>query len=217
MKHLLYISLFALFMGCSDGSTPVEQSDDAKNNMIESGAYTIRSDEKKSDIVRKVHVDLDERVTKQQLEKIANEIKESDKNNYERTLIMYRIKDEKSVAAWATTNFDPDLEINFIGLDADKYNTLLKMARHVEGEKVGEWYNTSGYDHIVVIYKKDGQYFENSYFEDTNTTPKPRKLKFENGKYSYADSDENWHFLVNDAGDLEYWGESGNSTTAKKV
>lgn len=217
MKHLIYIGLFILFAGCGDGSSPVEQSETAQNITIDSTAYTIRSDEKKSNIVRKVHVELPKRLSEKQLEVVANEIKSSDQNNYERTLIMYRIKDEKSVAAWATTHFDPDLEINFIGLDADKYNTLLKMVRQIDGEKVGEWYATNGYEHIVVIYKKDGQYFENSYYEDTNTTPQSKKLKFESGKYSYADSDENWHFKVNGKGDLEYWGENGNSTTAKKL
>ena len=193
------------------------RSDVKAEEVVKPIAYTIDSDENTPTIVRKVNVELPERISKQQLEMIANEIKNADKNKYERTLIMYRIKDEKSIAAWATTHFDPDLKVEFIGLDADQYNKLVKMDRPIDGDKIGQWYATGGTERVVVIYKKDGQYFENAYFYDDKELPKPKKLKFESGKYRYADSDENWSFVVNDAGDLEYCGESGNSTTAKKI
>lgn len=215
-----YLALFILLTGCSNDSAPAEKNntvDSEKNITIAPFAYVVDSDKNTPSIVRKVNVELPERVSKQQLEIIANEIKNADRSTYERTLIMYRIKDEKSVAAWATTHFDPNLDIHFIGLDADQYKALLKMDRTVDGEKIGEWYATGGTEHVVVIYKKDGQYYENKYFVDDTTAPKPEKLKYKDGQYRYANSTENWYFKVNDAGDLEYWGESGNSTTAKKI
>ncbi len=193
------------------------KSDVKAEESVKPVAYIIDSDENTPSIVRKVNVELPERVSKQQLEMIANEIKNADKNPYERTLIMYRIKDEKSIAAWATTHFDPDLKVHFIGLDADQYKALLKMDRTVDGEKIGEWYATGGIEHVVVIYKKGGQYYETNYFIDDSAAPVAKKLKYEKGQFSYPDTDENWYFNVNDAGDLEYWGESGNSTTAKKI
>ena len=220
MKHLFYIGLFVLCTGCNDGSLPVDKNntvDSEKNITIVPVTYVIGLDDKTRDIKRTVEVELPERVSKQQLEVIANEIKNADKNKYERTFIMYRIKDEKSVAAWATTHFDPDLKVHFIGLDADQYKALLKMDRTVDGEKIGEWYATGGTERVVVIYKKDGQYFETNYFIDDSAAPVAKKLKYEKGQFSYPDTDENWYFNVNDAGDLEYWGESGNSTTAKKI
>lgn len=211
----MLVILFVL-MGMNAPKEAVK-SDVEAEEVIKPVAYTIDLDENTPTIVRKVNVELPERIYKQQLEMIANEIKNEDKNKYERTLIMYRIKDEKSIAAWATTHFDPDLKVELLGLDADQYRTLINKERPVEGEKIGEWYATGGTEHIVVIYKKDGQYFENNYYVDDKSAPKPKKLKFESGKYRYADSDENWSLVVNNAGDLEYWGESGNSTTAKKI
>ena len=213
------LALFIFLTGCGDDSAPAGGTvDNGQKTTIAPVAYVIDSDEKRSGITRKVNVELPERISKQQLEMIANEIKNTDKQNYERTLIMYRIKGEKSVAAWATTHFDPDLKIDFIGLGADQYKALLKRDRHTEGEKIGEWYATNGAENIVVIFKKDGQYYENNYYiDDDNSPKKPKKLTYKSGQFSYADRTENWHFKVNDAGDLEYWGDSGNSTTAKKL
>ncbi|MCH7306591.1 hypothetical protein MMO38_00320 [Acinetobacter sp. NIPH 1852] len=78
--------------------------------------YDIISDEKMRTIKRSVNVELPERLSKEQLEQLAYEIKNLDKNEYERTFILYRIKGEKSDAAWATTHFNPNLEVKFIGL-----------------------------------------------------------------------------------------------------
>lgn len=182
--------------------------------------YHIVNDESKQNIFRKVNVELEERISEKDLSDLAYKIQAMDQQNYERTLIMYRIKGEKSLAAWATTHFDPDLEVNLIGLDARHYRVLLDNDRPFDGELVGEWYgNTGSGEHIIVIYKKDGKYFEKTFYnhEDGSGDLEPKKLNYKQGKYSYADSDENWHFLINESGDLEYWGDSGNSITAKKI
>ena len=203
-----------IFVGMN---TPVSEEKNTTETVISEPVYKIISDENFGTEKRTVDVLLDERVSEQQLEKLANKIQKMNSEKFKRTFIMYRIQGEKSIAAWATTHFDPDLKIDFIGLDAENYKTLINKNRQVDGKKIGEWYSTGGYEHVVVIFKKDGQYFENNYFVDGSANPVPKKLKFDNGKYIYPDTDENWHFVVNDAGDLEYWGENGNSTTAKKI
>lgn len=178
--------------------------------------YEIISDDKRGNITRKVQVELSKRLTKQQLELIANQIKDADKENYERTFIMYRIEGEKSVAAWATTHFDPNLEIKFIGLNADDFNKLLSLKTDVDGEVIGTWISPNGLtDHIDVIYKKGQQYFKKEFYIDA--TMKPYELVKDGNTFRYKDPNETQYFVIDTNGDLEYRGESGNVYLAKKI
>lgn len=178
--------------------------------------YLIVSDDKRGNITRKVQVELSKRVTRQQLEIIANEIKNADKETYERTFIMYRIKGEKSVAAWATSHFDPNLEIKFIGLNADDFRKLLSLKHDVEGEVIGAWVSPNGFtDHIDVIYKNDKQYLKQDFYLDA--TMDPDELIKKGDTYRYKDPDETQYYVIDASGDLEYRGESGNIYLAKKL
>ena len=177
--------------------------------------YEIISDDKTRGIVRKVSVELPERISEKQLRQIANEIKNGDSNVYERTLIMYRIKDEQSVAAWATTHFDPSLEVKFIGLSSDNFKKLLDVKHDVDGEVIGQWISPNGFtDHIVVIYKKDKKYFKQDFYIDA--TLKPYELLKDGETYRYKDPNETQYFIIDSSGDLEYYGESGNIYKALK-
>ena len=177
--------------------------------------YDIIFDDKKRDIVRKVSVELPERISEQQLRQIANEIKSEDHNSYERTFIMYRIKGEQSVAAWATTHFDPSLEVKFIGLSSDNFKKLLNVKHDVDGEVIGQWISPNGFtDHIIVLYKKDKKYFKQDFYIDA--TLKPYELLKNGTTYRYKDPDETQYFIIDSSGDLEYHGESGNIYKALK-
>lgn len=190
-----------------------EKNADSENLKID---YVIISDDKKRNITRKVSVELPERISEQQLRQIANEIKNGDSNDYERTFIMYRIKDEQSVAAWATTHFDPNLEVKFIGLSSDNFKKLLNVKYDVDGEVIGQWISPNGFtDHIVVFYKKDKKYFNQDFYIDA--TLKPYELLKDGTTYRYKDLDETQYFIIDSHGDLEYHGESGNIYIAKKL
>lgn len=193
-------------------SKAIEENTESVNQKID---YEIVSDEKRGNITRKVSVDLPERISEQQLRQIANEIKNEDSNRYERTFIMYQIRGEKSVAAWATTHFDPNVNIKFIGLNADDYQKLLDMDTSVNGEVIGKWVSPNGFtDHIVVMYKKDKKYFKQDFYLDA--TMKPYELLKDGNTYRYKDRDETQYFVLDQNSDLEYRGESGNIYIAKK-
>lgn len=178
--------------------------------------YEIVSDDKRRNITRKVSVELPERISERQLRQIANEIKNEDSNSYERTFIMYRIKGEKSVAAWATTHFDPNLDIHFIGLNSDDFKKLLNLKLDVDGEVVGQWVSPNGLtDHIVVLYKKDKKYFKQDFYIDA--TVKPYELLKDGNTYQYKDPNETQYFVIDKNRNLEYRGESGNIYIAKEL
>jgi len=88
--------------------------------------YKIIKDEKKRDIKRSVHVLLNRRVSKEILTLIASNIKQGDPKRYERTFIGYFYKGQTSSAYWATTNFNPNLEVIVIGLPYGEKTHLAK-------------------------------------------------------------------------------------------
>lgn len=178
--------------------------------------YEIISDDKRGNITRKVQVELPSRLSKQQLEIIANQIKDADSTKYERTFIMYRIQGEKSVAAWATIRFDPNLDAKLIGLSADDFKKLLALKLDVDGEVIGQWVSPNGMtDHIDVIYKKNKQYFKKDFYLDA--TMKPHEMVRDGDTFRYKDLAETQYFVINSNGDLEYHGSSGNVYLAKKL
>lgn len=190
-----------------------EKNADSKNLKID---YVIISDDKKRNITRKVSVELPERISEQQLRQIANEIKNEDSDNYERTFIMYRIKGEKSVAAWATTHFDPNLDIHFIGLSSEDFKKLLNLKYDVDGEVIGQWVSPNGVtDHIDVIYKNGQQYFKKEFYIDA--TMKPYELVKDGDTFHYKDPNETQYFVIDANGDLEYRGETSLVYLAKRI
>ncbi|TCB49851.1 hypothetical protein E0H80_10585 [Acinetobacter sp. ANC 4779] len=197
----------------TDNEKTEEKNIESENLKID---YEIISDDKRGNITRKVSVELPERISEKQLREIANEIRNSDSNTYERTFIMYRIKGEESVAAWATTHFDPNLDVKFIRLNSDNFKKLLNIKHDVDGDVIGQWISPNGFtDHIVVFYKKDKQYFKQDFYLDA--TLKPDELLKDGMTYHYKDPDETQYFIIDSEGDLEYHGESGNIYIANKI
>ncbi len=215
-----YCLLIAVFLvGCSDSipsnTTPVNEQIE---NVVQQqeALYTIVSDEQRGSIIRKVNVELPARINKAQLEQLAYKIKNSDNTSYERTLIMYRIAGEKSVAAWATTHFDPDLEVRLLGLSSDKYKELLNTKIAVEGEIIGKWISPNGFgDHIIVFYKKNNKYFMQNFYVDAIL--KPDELSKNGNAYRFRDTDEKTYYVVDRNNDLEEHSESGNIYLSKKM
>lgn len=195
----------------SSGTSPVVHS------VVEAKPkYEIVADEKRGNVTRKVEVELPTRLNKSQLETIANEIKSADSKDYERTFIMYRIKGENSVAAWATTHFDPDLSVKFIGLSADDFKKLLALNLDVDGEVVGQWVSPNGFtDHIDVIYKKGQQYFKKDFYIDASMNA--HEMVKDGDTFRYKEPAETQYFVINSNGDLEYKGSTSLTFLAKKL
>ncbi len=81
-------------------------------------SYAIVSDDYKRSIKRTVLVALNERVTEAELTEIAKAIKAQANHPTERTFISYRVDGATSGYYWATTHYNPDLNVQIIGRTA---------------------------------------------------------------------------------------------------
>jgi len=85
----------------------------------------IVEDIKKRNIKRSVTVRLSTKVSKEALGKIAQNIRNADKNKYKRTFILYYLPEmEIGMGAWATTHFNPQLKVLILGLSLEEEEAL---------------------------------------------------------------------------------------------
>lgn len=182
--------------------------------------YKIVEDTVKGDIKRTVEVELSSRMDEEQLRALAKQIYALKDVNVQRTFISYRIAGEhENQAYWATTHYDPDLNVRIIGESASGYEKL-KNTTLPDGDVLGSWMVSWGLEYKSIAYEKDGKaYIRNIHSDgsqgdeiyELSKTEKGIKLQDESGK------DHNEYFIINKNGDLEFWSENGNYYTAPKV
>jgi len=177
----------------------------------------IRDEESVLHIKRVVEVLLPERVDESTLKVLAEKIY---KDGFERTFIGYRINGEdKDGAYWATTNYDPDLKITFIGLKKAAHNDLIKSELQVDGELIGKWLVNYGFEYKTAFYKKGDQVMIKTAFDDGSSEDVKLSSNEINGQVRYYDEggkERGEYYIIASNGDLQFWSKNGNYYTAPK-
>jgi hypothetical protein len=104
----------------ADIPAPGEASESKKSSDVVLADFTVTSDEYLGKIKRTVEVVLKQRISESELTEIAKALKGQANQSTERTFIGYRIGSETG-AYWATTHYDPDLDVRIIGMTAAEY------------------------------------------------------------------------------------------------
>lgn len=181
-------------------------------------SYEILEDEVQRNVKRTVEVRLASRTDEDSLKVLAQEIYDLSKAKVERTFIGYRIAGEGSDQAfWATTNYDPDLKIHIMGKNAKDYERLKSMPLP-EGEILGSWMVSDGIDYRIVAYMKGGKAYMQTIYDTKGSDKEYELTETDEGiKLELEDvGDFKEYYIINKAGDLEFWSENGNYFTAKK-
>ncbi len=192
--------------------------------MPEDVKYTVSEDTHKRDIKRSVVVILEKKISKDNLHNLAYKIKNSDPANYQRTFIGYYLKGkDKNNGYWATTNFNPNLEVRMLGLSIEDEAVLTKPVVSTANKDVlGVWLD----DHpgvgakMTIYHSKDGKlYLERSYSDGSSGRKEMINFAIENGKRieDKEGNDFGEYFIINKANQLEFWSKNGNYYTAKNI
>lgn len=202
--------------GCGNDSSEPALSKDIK--------YTISEDTHKRDIKRSVVVILESKVSKEDLRQLANKIKNNDPSNYQRTFIGYYLKgNDRNNGYWATTHFNPALEVRVLGLSKEEEASLAKpVASNPDRTVLGVWLDDRpGVGaKMTIYYSKEGNlYLESSYSDGSSGTKEMVDSTIDNGKRieDKEGNDFGEYFVLNKANQLEYWSKNGNYFTAKSI
>lgn len=215
MKYLLLALSLLSVVGCSNESNTSTNSGQVEAEKVE---FNIRSEDNKRDIKRVVEVDLPKRIDENQIKIIADEIKFGDKKEYERTFIVFFIPEMEN--SWATVSFDPDYKLTMLGSSEQNHEALKVKDVAITGKKLGEWNANWGFEYKVIFEEKDGKVFRHQIFADGKQKPEEIQVIDIKGQNAYQDSTGKEHgeyYIINKAGDLEFWSENGNYYTAKKI
>lgn len=162
---------------------------------------------------RSVTVITEKRLTEEELRRAANQIKSKDPKRYERTFILYYLPHmEMDHGAWATTHFNPDLEIAIRGITEQEHGQLKSIPAPEQGDLLGSWYN-DGFKFRIDLLKHDGQFSLRSAYPSGSQTTKKLISKERGGKTTYNEENDphNEYFYIKD-GNLRVGSDDGDMT-----
>lgn len=116
-----------------------------------------------SDMVPGVKLSLDVRLsrtaTKKELAQIARELKGGTQGIYSRTFIVYYLPGmDPGAGGWATTHFNPSLNIRILGITSKQVRTLTSQAGSPGQQIIGVWLDQNMASRAT-LYKKSGRIF----------------------------------------------------------
>jgi hypothetical protein len=135
---------------------------------------TIIEETKLRGIKRSLDVRLSRRVSEEELAAIATDLKDRDASHYERTFIVYYLTGMPvGQGGWATSHFDPDLQVAVLGTTRDEEAQLASVAASPPGRvMVGTWLNDQPFMAArISIYREGGKTFILPTYKDGSGDP----------------------------------------------
>ncbi len=173
-------------------------------------------------IKRSLDVRLNKKVSEQALRAIALKLRAQDSRTYERTFIAYYLPGMAvGAGAWATTHFNPNLEVRILGLTAEEEQKLAAQPERANREIIGRWLDESPFlGSRITIFREDGKLFIEQMFKDGSTLKKevvekktPLGRRFDKVEGSSAGD----HWVLGSDGNLQVRDDDGLISTAKKL
>jgi len=232
-RRIVIILTCFMFAGCAATTTKerlesvdygqnVKSTGDNSTQTEDEVTYSIINSDTYLDWKRSLDVRLNKKVSERTLRTIALRLKAQDPRNYERTFICYYLPDMKvGSGAWATTHFDPNLEIKILGLTSEEENALKQLPDDSSREIIGSWLDQSIYiGGRITIFHRDKKLFMETIYKDSSSGTKEIVEK-QSGKgrafQRKEGSSVGEYYLIDKQGNLQFWDEEGFILTAKKI
>ena len=184
--------------------------------------YTIIDSDVMPVFKRSLVVRLNKKVSERTLRALALKLKSQDSRNYARTFIVYILPDMKvGAGAWATTHFDPDLEVRILGLTAKQEEALKQLPHDPSREIIGSWIDDRMYlGNRTTIFRQDGKLFMERVSWDGSSGKKEIVAKPSTSSKKFEDKEGNSFgefYLIDSRGNLQLRDQDGLISTAKKI
>lgn len=174
------------------------------------------------DYKRSLDIRLSKKVSEETLRAIALKLNAQDSKNYERTFICYYLPDMKvGAGAWATTHFNPNLDVRIQGLTAEQEETLKKQPDDPSREVIGSWLDESPFvGSRITIFRQNGKLFIENTYKDGSSGKKEIVEKLSGKDRTFREKERNSFgefYLIDSQGNLQLWDQEGLISTAKKI
>ena len=220
VKLMWLCALLALsLVVCTDDSQAQSRS---KAAVLKDITYQIIDTNVIPGIKRSLDIRLNRKVSEDVLKSIALKLKNSDPKSYDRTFIGYYLPDMKiNSGYWATTHFNPNLDVRILGLTVEQEEALNRQPVDSSREIIGSWLDERPFGGSrITIFRKDGKLFlENKYKDGSAGTAELSETRSQDGRrFDYKpDRGNGEYYLINRKGELQQLDQDGHFMTAKKV
>ena len=199
------VSLIISFISCG--------TEDAQKADVTKSQYTIINEETLTDIKTMIDIRLESEVDEEILYKIANELREDGRRKYQRVFIDYYLPDmEVGAGAWATSHFNPDLDVKILGLSKKEKSQLLEETASSKDNLIGRWIDNSPGLSGVYSISRNGNILELSIkFKDGSEMTRKLVEKNVGGQKRWMEEDNDFgeYYVLNDDGTLSQYDNEG--------
>lgn len=234
MRHLAAIVTALSFFTVACGNSSQPENSQSSVGAPSAAPYTVINTSARPGIKRTIDVRLKRKELEGTLRVIANKLKSQDARKYDRTFISYYLPGmEVGSGAWATTHFDPDLEVRILGPTEAEGRIVIRRLAEKQLERnrevIGRWldHDPSGRDSIhnlggrITIFRSAGKIFFEQNFKDGGTyktelvwnRESPAGRRFDKVKRSRAGD----HWIIGHDGNLQAHDDQGLISTSKKI
>jgi hypothetical protein len=157
-----------------------------------------------------ITVRLNKRISEDALRKLAIELHTKEPKKYDRIFITYYLPGMTvGAGAWATTHFNPNLDVRILGMTIEEEKYLLKKEKKISGKIIGAWVNKL-YGKYTITKKGSDYVLETKYKDGSGSTKDLINYKF-HGKMAFKEKGENSgdYFVIEDSGDLKFYDSLG--------
>lgn len=214
-RKIVITIIYLIFTGCADREVnPTTNSDDVTYSIIGSDTFL--------DYKRSLDVRLNRKVSEDTLSALALKLKAQDPKIYERTFICYYLPGmEVGAGAWATTHFNPNLEVKILGLTAEQENALRQQTNDPSRDVIGSWLDESPFiGSRVTIFRQNGKLFLENTYKDGSSGKKEIVEKLSGKERTFRKkegSSAGEFYLIDKQGNLQLWDQEGIIWIAKKI
>lgn len=165
---------------------------------------------------RSLAIRLNRKVSEDELAVIARELRSRDPKEYDRTKICYYLPGmEVGAGAWASSHFDPDLEVRILGLPAD-LSVFTNEAVPEGSTRVAMWADEVGGYVLTLLQSGNGLAMRRRFNDMSVDVEELIESRAGNGRRldSREGSDFGEYYVIAESGALELWDEDGLFRTA---
>jgi len=192
------------------------------NDPAEKVTYSIIKSSVLPGIKRSLDVRLSRKVPKADLHDIALELRAQDSRHYERTFICYYLPGMVvGSGAWATTHFNPNLDVRILGMTVEQESMLKEKADDSSRQVIGRWLDEGILNRRITFFKQDGRLIMERLWSDGSRgtddiieTSSNRGRMFQSTK---GGGDAGEYYLIDNQGNLQLWDRDGLVFTARRI
>ncbi len=207
---ILLFGAFLIFKSCFGSSPTIGKY--TKEELPKDFTYIITKDESNVATEKnQLYVELNQKVTEGQIATLAEELFNS-KEKQRRFYIFYSLKStEDAHVYWATSHFDPELEITINGSTSAEEKIVKNNTGKVDGKVIGNFYEEELSSSSYTVYEKNNKVFIKSISKDNvSAINEMKRSEIATGiKLEYSnDSFNGEYFILTKDNKLEFYNKN---------